>query len=83
MKTDVPLLPRLQTPPAPTAAPEPDRRITFRVSREGPPGAIRARRLLKYALRVLGLRNLKYEEIDRPGHGEPATAGQESEHTEA
>ena len=61
---DVPLLPRAALPPA--RPPEADVRITFRVSGEGPHGPIRVRRLLKYALRSCGLRNLKYEEFDRP-----------------
>jgi hypothetical protein len=63
----VPLLPL--PPPGeapPVRPPEPDLRITFRVTGDGPPGHIRARRLLKYAGRVLGLKNLKYEEIERP-----------------
>jgi hypothetical protein len=60
----VPLLPRRE--PERPVPPEPDYRITFRVSGEGPGGPIRVRRLLKYVLRACGLRNLKFEEIDRP-----------------
>jgi hypothetical protein len=61
----VPLLP-LPTEAPPDHPPPPDLRITFRISGAGPPGAVRGRRLLKYALRALGLRNISYEEIERP-----------------
>ncbi len=53
---------------------EPDVRLTLRPLPDEVPTDIRLRRLLKYALRALGLRCVKIEDLER-GPRQPGTIG--------